>query len=302
MIGLLLVLGSFGAWPRAGGGAPGVPAAVIDQPPDDPGDGALDDEGNEHLDEDDLAVLGFRGLLVGELAPDLLEDLLGQLTGGQADADGEGREDGVHDELLAPRGQPADGHAEDHGHAQRHRGGVLPHLGDDLLAALAGAVRGRALGLAGELLALGLDVLLDLLDPLAGPRLDVGLGGQGLDGVAELGLRLPDVLADLVGRTRLLGALGRGVGRGRLGLFAIGAHAPLLPRWAACLVVSTSSRTVSIVASGAGGIALWSLLRPCSARMPAIAPSTTVTIRAASHVSMPRLSAAIAVAISAPRA
>src|SRR3954470_18470325 len=53
---------------------------------------------------------------------------------------------GVKALFIATRRRPAaDQEREQHGGAEHDRGGVLAHLGDDLLAALLGALRRRAL-------------------------------------------------------------------------------------------------------------------------------------------------------------
>ena len=74
------------------------------------------------------------------------------------------------------------------------------------------------------------------------------------------------------------------------------------PCCARAFVHWTSSFTLSTDCSGIGGVACWTFFLPVSAITPAIAAHTTATISAASQVAIAVASAAMAAAVSAPRA
>src|SRR5829696_5331987 len=122
---------------------------------------------------------------------------------------------------LAPGDQPPERDPADERGQRRRRHGLLPRRALELLdhRADATAARGRrarrALGrsaavavtaadracllaLGDQFVLFGKRVALELVGLLAGPRLDVGLGGQRLDRVAELLARVLDFGAQLL--------------------------------------------------------------------------------------------------------
>src|SRR4029450_7350976 len=113
-----------------------------------------------------------------------------------------------------------------------------------------------------------LDVLHLLAHRILGPRGHVGLVADGLDGLAHLGPGLLYVLSDRI--------------------------------WV--LAHSTSSFTVSMVCSGTGGPAAFSLAWPCLPSTKAMTPYTTATSRAASQAGMTAFRARMKQAVRAPRA
>src|SRR3954447_21027234 len=92
----LLGLGPLLAGPGAGELRPAVAAAVVHQPAHEPEDRPLDEQRHEHLRQRHLAVLGPRRLLVVDQAPHEVEDLLGDLAGGDPQQQADRREDGLH--------------------------------------------------------------------------------------------------------------------------------------------------------------------------------------------------------------
>src|SRR3954447_21769161 len=90
----LLRLGPLFTRPLPGEPRPAVPGAMVDEAAHDPRDRPLDEQGDEHLHQRHLAVLGPRRLLVVDQAPREVEDLLRQLAAGQAKDQAEWREDG----------------------------------------------------------------------------------------------------------------------------------------------------------------------------------------------------------------
>src|SRR4051794_14152707 len=133
----------------------------------------------------------------------------------------------------------------------------------------AGGLLGLALHLARLRRALGDragDLVLDAAHLVLRPALHVGLVAQRVDGVTHLRAGLLYLCADPV---------------------RVFAHC-------------TSSFTVSTVCSGTGGAAAWTRFLPCWARIPAIATSTTPTIRAASQLASTPSRSMIRKAVSAP--
>src|SRR5829696_3198663 len=153
--------------------------------------------------------------------------------------------------------------------ADRQPERVLLRGADGLLALLLDlAGRGRRLVRAThDVLDLALHSVLLPLDVLLGAGLDVGLVTEGVQRVAHVIAGLFYLPAD--------------------GLW-------VLAHWTSSLIVST--------VCSAGGVASCTLLRPSSARTPAIAVHRTVTINAAIQTFMPVASRAIRQAVSAPSA
>src|SRR5207237_254667 len=142
-------------------------------------------------------------------------------------------------------------------------------------------VRGGLFGLPEQPLLLRRHRRLGALKLLLGLRLDVSVLRQRRDRVTQLLASGLDLAADL------------------LGIAALGHCRALCAR---VLAHCTSSFTLSLACSGTGGVACWTLFLPWSTSSPTSAPSSTVTISAASHEATAVASARIAVAISAPSA
>src|SRR3954453_13057604 len=126
-------------------------------------------------------------------------------------------------------------------------------VGRARLAAFTAPDRTRLLGLGHELVLLRDGRALELVGLLARPRLDVRLGGQRLDGLAQVLARVLDLGAQLLGALVLLVLY------------------PLRPDFARVFRHSRSSYVASAACSATGGVTPWPFFLPCSASTPAIA-------------------------------